>query len=449
MPLPPPPAFDCEARVRQVPWESLAGLGPALDAPLGEVLSGAPAERVLDRFLRRLGPLTGPARAAVSEAIFGVGLWRRRLRAQLALPQAPPRLLLASLIRDLGGRASAGEIVSLDPPALPRPRPAPEGLADRFSLPDWLADEIVRAAGAEAPALADALDRPGPLCLRPNLLRTTPEALAGRLAAEGVATSPGRLVPTCRIATGRANVYGLAAHREGLFEVQDEGSQLLGMLVEARPGEVVLDACAGAGGKSLLLAAAVGAAGRVHAVDPDAARLVRLRARAARAGAEDIVAIGGALPPVGQGERWGSRMWLPRCERGDRGGRLLGPPGVVVDRALVDAPSSELGALRRGPDLRWRMDPSAFGALPARQGEILARAAAGVRAGGRLVYATCTFRAEEDEGVAVEFERAHPGFRRIHPALAGEALTPEGFVRTWPHRHGTDGFFAAVWEKAS
>ncbi len=122
---------------------------------------------------------------------------------------------------------------------------------------------------------------------------------------------------------------------------------------------------------------------------------------------------------------------------------------MVVDRALVDAPCSELGALRRGPDLRWRMDPSAFGALPARQGEILARAAAGVRAGGRLVYATCTFRAEEDEGVAVEFERAHPGFRRIQPALAGEALTPEGFVRTWPHRHGTDGFFAAVWEKAS
>jgi 16S rRNA (cytosine967-C5)-methyltransferase len=121
---------------------------------------------------------------------------------------------------------------------------------------------------------------------------------------------------------------------------------------------------------------------------------------------------------------------------------------MVVDRALVDAPCSELGALRRGPDLRWRMDPSAFAALPALQGEILAATAGRVRPGGRLVYATCTFRVEEDEEVALAFERSHPGFRRVQPAPARDALTPDGFVRTWPHRHGTDGFFAAAWERA-
>lgn len=411
---PPPDLFPSEERVRRVPWEALAGLGPALDAPLAEVLSGAAAERVVDRLLRRLGRLEAPAREAVAEAVFGVALWRRRLRAQLALPEPSPRLLLASLVRDLGGRGTAAELVALGPAALPPPRPAPAELADRFSLPDWLAAELARAAGEDAPALADALDRPGRLCLRPNLLRTTPDELAARLAAEGVATSRGRLVPSCLVVSGRANVYGLAAHRDGLLEVQDEGSQLVGMLLEAGPGELVLDACAGAGGKALLLAAAVGPSGRVHAADPDRERLARLRARAARAGAGEIIVAG----------------------------QPLGPPGTV-DRALVDAPCSELGALRRGPDLRWRTDPATFEPLPALQGEILASAATAVRAGGRLVYATCTFRAEENEGVALAFERAHPAFRRVLPGLAREARSPDGFARTWPHRHGTDGFFMA------
>lgn len=415
-----PTRWQSETRIRKVPWEALGGLAPALDAPLQEILSGAPAERVLDRLLRRLGPVGARSREAVAEAVFGVALWRRRLRAQLAPANAGPRLLLAALIRNLGGRPDGAELALLDRAALPAARPAPADLADRFSLPDWLAAELVRAAGCEAAALADALCRPGPVCLRPNLLRTTPEALGACLAAEGVSTSPGLLVPWCRIASGRPNVLGLAAHREGLFEVQDEGSQLLGALVEAGPGETVLDACAGAGGKTLLLAAAVGSAGRVHAADPDAERLGRLRTRAARAGAGEIVAIHGAAPP----------------------------PGLAADRVLLDAPCSELGALRRGPDLRWRIDPSAFDWLPSIQTAILASGAERVRPGGRLVYATCTFREEEDERIALGFERAHPGFRRIQPAVAGDALTAQGFVRTWPHRHGTDGFFAAVWERA-
>jgi 16S rRNA (cytosine967-C5)-methyltransferase len=405
-----------EQRLQRVPWEALAGLAPALDAPLAEVLAGAPAERVLDRLLRRLGPLEAPRRAAVAEAVFGVGLWRRRLRAQLGLPDAPPRLLLAALLRDLGRRADAA---ALAPAALPPPRPAPGGLAERYSLPDWLAEELVRAVGDEAAALADALDQPGPICLRPNLLRISAEALDARLAAEGVAAAPGLLVPSCRLVRGRLNVYGLRAFQAGLVEVQDEGSQLLGALVEARPGAAVLDACAGAGGKALLLAAAVGPAGRVHAVDPDRERLGRLRARAERAGAGQVVEVHGASPP----------------------------PGLQVDGALVDAPCSELGALRRGPDLRWRLDPAGFAALPPLQLSVLEGAAWCVRPGGRLVYATCTCRREEDEEVALAFERAHPGFVRLRPALAGAALDPDGFVRTWPHRHGTDGFFAAAWER--
>jgi 16S rRNA (cytosine967-C5)-methyltransferase len=411
---------DAEERLRALPWHALRGLAPALDAPLAEILAGAPADGVLARLLRRLGPLEAERRAAVAEAVFGVALWRRRLAAQLGRADAPPRLLLAALLRDLGGRADAEELAAVPPGSLPAPRPRPDDLADRYSLPDWLADEVRAAAGAEAERLAAALDLPGPIALRANGLRTTRGALAARLAAEGVATRPGRLAPSCLVVTSaRPNVYGLGAHREGLLEVQDEGSQLLGAALGARPGETVLDACAGAGGKTLLLAADVGAAGRVHAADPDAARLARLRVRSARAGAAGVVTVHGAAAP----------------------------DGLVVDRALVDAPCSELGALRRGPDLRWRLDPRAFAALPALQLAILARAARHVRPGGALVYATCTFRREEDEEVALLFEAAHPHFVRAPLPVDAALVTSRGFLRTWPHRDGTDAFFAAGWTR--
>jgi 16S rRNA (cytosine967-C5)-methyltransferase len=410
---------DAPARLSSIPWAALAGLGPALDAPLAEVLAGAPAERVLDRLLRSRRDLGREARAAVAEAVFGVGLWRRRLRWH-AGADASPRLLLAALLRDLAGVPRAEELAGLDPGALPPPRPPPEDLADRWSLPGWLAAILAAEAGDAAPALAAALALPGPVCLRANLLRTTRDALAARLRGEGVETRPGAHAPACLVALSpRPNLLALPAYREGLAEVQDEASQLVAALVGARPGESVLDACAGAGGKSLALAADVGPGGRVHAADRDEARLARLRVRAARAGAAGIVEVHGAEPPS----------------------------DLAVDRALVDAPCSELGALRRGPDLRWRLDPGAFAALPSLQGSILAGAARRVRPGGRLVYATCTFRREEDEEVARAFEAGHPGWTRVRPEVPPGLSTPEGFVRTWPHRGGLDGFFAAAWER--
>lgn len=420
-------ARPCEARLRRVGWDALGGLAPELDVPLAAVLRGDAADAVLARFLRGRPALAAPARTAVAEAILGVGLWRRRLREQLGREDAPARLLLAALLRDLGGRPDAAALAGLGPldglgangsEALPPARPPPDDLGARFSFPEWLADELRRAAGPEAEALADALDLPGPVFLRANLLRTTRDGLAARLAAEGVATRPGALAAACLAVTSpRPNLYGLAAAREGLLEVQDEGSQLLGEALAARPGEELLDACAGAGGKTLLLAGAVGPGGRVHAVDPDAERLSRLRTRAARAGAAGIVAVHGAAAP----------------------------PGLVVDRILVDAPCSELGALRRGPDLRWRLDPAAFPALPALQRAIVAGALRHLRPGGTLVYATCTFRREEDEEVARAIEAEHPALTRIAPAAPREVVTEDGFLRTWPHRHGTDAFFAAAW----
>ena len=412
-----------ELRVREVPWEALAGVGPLLDAPLAEVLSGAPAERVLDRLLRRTPGLARAVRAAVAEAVFGVGLWRRRLQWQVQDADAPPRVLLAALVRDLGGRADAAALVGLAA-SLPPPRAPPEALAVRCSLPDWLAEELACCQGIDATALADALNRPGPICLRANPARTTRADLAALLAQEGIAADPAPLAAHGLVVrpagSHRPNLYGSAAWREGAFELQDEASQLVGGLL-GRPGERVLDACAGAGGKTLQLAAAVGEGGCVHACDPDLGRLGRLRARAERAGVAGRVRVEGARPP----------------------------PGLQVDAALVDAPCSELGTLRRGPDLRWRLDPAAFDALPGLQLGLLDAAARCVRPGGRLVYATCTFRAEEDEAVALAFERGNPGFRRVAPAAASAVVTPEGFVRTWPQVHGTDAFFAAVWDQVA
>ncbi|HEY6004618.1 MAG TPA: RsmB/NOP family class I SAM-dependent RNA methyltransferase, partial [Anaeromyxobacter sp.] len=328
---------------------------------------------------------------------------------------------LAALLGRLAGRADAAALCGLGEGDLPPARPTPASLADRFSLPDWLADELRSAAGSEAEALADALDLPGPVCLRVNGLRTDASALAARLRGEGVETRPGAFAPGCLVVTSaRPNVYGLPSHQEGLFEVQDEASQLAGLALGARSGEDVLDLCAGAGGKTLLLAAAVGPGGRVHAADPDAEKLSRLRHRAARAGAGSIVAVHGAEPPS----------------------------ALAVDRVLVDAPCSELGVLRRGPDVRWRLDPASFAALPELQLGILARAARHVRPGGTLAYATCTFRREEDEAVALAFEAREPALERAALAAPPAVLTANGFLRTWPHRHGTDAFFAAAWRRS-
>jgi 16S rRNA (cytosine967-C5)-methyltransferase len=409
-----------EGRLRGVPFEALAGLAGALEGPLEEVLGGAAAEQVLDRFLRAHRTLDAAGRAACAEALFGVGLWRRRLRHPLGGAAGTPRLLLALLLRDLAGRSDAAHLAGLQPEALPPPRPPPTALADRASLPDWLASELVRAVGDEAGALADALNLPGPVSLRANRLRGDRTALAAALADEGVATSPSALAPDgLRVTSPRPNVRALSAWRDGRFEVQDEGSQLLALALGASPGERLLDRCAGAGGKTLALAAAVGPAGRVLACDLDEERLRRLGERAARAGAAGIV-------------------------------ELLGPSapdGLTVDGALVDAPCSELGPLRRGPDQRWRIDPGAFAALPPLQLSLVRDAAARVRRGGRLVYATCTFRREENEEVALAFEAAGPGWERVAPVAPAGLVGPDRFLRSFPHRHGADGFFAAAWQR--
>lgn len=353
-----------------MPWDALDDLevGPAV----AEVLRGSPADRVLDRFLRRGRALSPHQRTAAAEAVFGVGLWRRRLAWAAGFPRwedAPPTTLLSELRRLPDG-------------------PVPERLGIRASLPDWLEATLLQKLGDSASAFADAINLPGPVCVRVNSLRASRDQIPGTSTA---------LSPLGVILPGRPNIYGMDAHRLGLFEVQDEGSQLVGLALGTQPGESILDFCAGAGGKALLLAAEMRNTGTlwVHDVDPE--KLLRLRDRAARAGVTNL---------------------------------RFGLPPTPVDRVLVDAPCSELGTLRRGPDLRWRIDPATFPALERTQRAILDHAAAFVRPGGRLLYATCTIRRQENEDAADNFLARHKEF--------APADSP---ARWLPHLHGTDGFF--------
>jgi 16S rRNA (cytosine967-C5)-methyltransferase len=424
-----------ELRLLTVPFHALDGLSAPLGAALADALGGSPAERVLDRFLRSNRWLDADQRQAISEAIFGVALWRRRLAWHAGLDDGglgpeEARPLLFAFLRDLArmAPADAAALSGLTGPP-PPPRQPPESFAQRFSFPDWLADLLVRELGpAGAEAFAHAINVPGPITLRTNALIGTRDEIAKRLAEEGVETVPGRWSPLAlHVTSPRPNLFGLRAWREGAFEVQDEGSQLIAALVEARPGEALLDFCAGAGGKTLQLAAELGGSGSgaVHAWDVDAERLTRLRARAQRAHAASRIHIRHIHPEQPP------------------------PPSLQADAVLVDAPCSELGTLRRGPDLRFRIDPRSLPQLPALQRDILERAHRHVRSGGRLVYATCTLRREENEHLALSFERDHPEFERRDPRLPGldSSFTCGGFFHAWPHVHGTDGFFGVVWNR--
>jgi len=220
----------------------------------------------------------------------------------------------------------------------------------------------------------------------------------------------------------------------GAVEVQDEGSQLLALLLDPKRSEMVVDFCAGAGGKTLALGAAMRNTGRLYAFDVSGHRLENLKPRLARSGLSNVYPAQIAH------------------ERDERIKRLVGK----IDRVLVDAPCSGLGTLRRNPDLKWRQSPKAVEELQAKQLAILKSAARMLKPGGRLVYATCSLLDAENEAIAAAFSAEHPEFQlldasqtleKAHVERASE-LCEKGFVRLWPHRHQTDGFFAAVWERA-
>jgi 16S rRNA (cytosine967-C5)-methyltransferase len=296
--------------------------------------------------------------------------------------------------------------------------------AVRLSYPTWMLQLFVEDHGEEEGlALAEAMNRRAPLAIRANTARGTREALALRLADEQVIARPTELSPAGLVCETRINAFALSSFRDGLFEVMDEGSQLVADLVAPPPGGRVVDACAGAGGKTLAIGAALGGKGRMLALDTDGKKLEELRRRARRAGLTNVEA-----RPIKEG---------PLDVKGQ------------FDRVLVDAPCSGLGTLRRNPEARWRLTRATVESFPARQVALLVTYAPLVAVGGRLIYATCTVARSENERVVERFLAERDDFvpvpvKEIWGRERGERLGDGMTLRLSPNRHDTDGFFAAV-----
>jgi 16S rRNA (cytosine967-C5)-methyltransferase len=410
---------------------------------------GRLADRALESTLRKRAQLYANERRAVAERTYAL---LRRLRTVdflldrarpgfPALPASRQDLLRfaasrvfhgespATVHRHLGLDAQDGEALGRMPEAAAALEALPR--AERYplaaSLPAELAGLLLREFGEEAEVAAEAMNERAPLCVRVNTLKTTREALQARLLAEGVSAAPTPRSPLGLVLDGRINAFSLPSFREGLFEVQDEGSQLLGMLVDPPPTRVV-DACAGAGGKTLQLAAEMKNRGELFALDVEEGRLEELKRRARRAGVHNVRA-----------------RIIPKDDTALEALKdLLGR----ADRVLVDAPCSGSGTLRRKPDARYRFTPALLAEHVERQAALLARFAQLVKPGGQLVYGTCSVLREENEEVVSAFLAAHPDFslkpasERL-PASAADAA-PAGYLRLFPHRHGTDGFFGAL-----
>ena len=320
------------------------------------------------------------------------------------------------LVRGLAGH-------SLRHPEMPR--------AVANGLPEWLEPHLDNVFGKGLEREMAALNAPAPTDLRVNLLKTDRPAARRALAAEGVAAEPTPLSPTGLRLRQRVPLGSLAAFKEGLVEVQDESSQIAALLADARPGMRVVDFCAGAGGKTLALAAGMANRGKLVACEVSAWRLERSARRLRRAG------VGNVERRTLTGER---DQWVKRHKQS-------------FDRVFVDVPCLGTGTWRRNPDAKWRARPEDLAELVERQQQILRSAARLVRPGGRLLYATCSLLREEDEAQAEAFLAAEQEFSPFPAAQAwaatigGASPGGEDYLRLTPARHGTDGFFVAIFER--
>ena len=393
-----------------------------------------PADAVVSRFFRDNRNLGPRERATLSETVFkvlrqkllyehmarsGSGAKERRLAI---LGFAGPRDFVKSALNDTEKKwldicdsIQPGDLMS----------------QHIHNLPDWLARPLKEQLGDQFDALAKSLQEPGTLDLRVNDLNEKRAEVQKELTAVGIACEPTPFSPWGLRLQGKPSLAKLKAFERGAVEVQDEGSQLLALLLDAHRGEMVVDFCAGAGGKTLAIGAAMRNTGRLYAMDTSAHRLDALKPRLARSQLSNV-------HPAAIAH-----------ERDDRVKRLAGK----IDRVLVDAPCSGLGTLRRNPDLKWRQKPEGIAEVALTQTAILDSAARLLKSGGRLVYATCSVLPQENEDIANAFSAAHPDFVQL-PVLDeltrlkvanAQTLCSGQFLRLWPHRHGTDGFFAAIW----
>ena len=309
----------------------------------------------------------------------------------------------------------------------------------RHNLPEWLVQPLKEQLGAEEFwALAESFNQGAGLDLRVNALTAKRSDVQKELAKAGIKAVPTPYSPWGLRLQDKPALNKLDVFTRGAIEVQDEGSQLLALLLDAKRGEMVVDFCAGAGGKTLAIGATMRSTGRLYAFDTSAHRLDALKPRLARSGLSNV-------HPAAIAH-----------ERDDRVKRLAGK----IDRVLVDAPCSGLGTLRRNPDLKWRQNLKSVEEMMVKQAAILQSAARLLKSGGRLVYATCSILPQENEVIAQAFSEANSEFTPLEVGEIMSNLKVEGaaslcsggesgqrYLRLWPHKHQTDGFFAAVWQK--
>jgi 16S rRNA (cytosine967-C5)-methyltransferase len=416
---------------------------------------GRLADRALDFTLRHKRNLYSNERRAVAERVYA--LLRRQRTVDFLLQHAHRDFSRLDKTRQDVLRLAASRILHGEPTdvvartsalagpdaaalnKLPEAARALEALPQekRFplaaSVPDFLAPRLREVFGADAERAVEAMNERAPLTARLNGFKGDREQLRARLEQEGVDASPTPLSPLGLVLDTRTNAFSLEAFRDGWFELQDEGSQLLGMLVDAPPTRVV-DACAGAGGKTLQLAVQMKNRGDLHALDVDEGRIDELRKRARRDGVHNV------------------RTQVIPAE-GPEADEALTPLRGKADRVLVDAPCSGTGTFRRKPDARYRLTPEMIDDHVARQKRLLARFAPLVKPGGRLIYGTCSVLREENEAVVEDFLAKHPDFsvrpvtEELGPEL-GAKVSRGPFLRLAPHLHGTDGFFGAILVRA-
>ena len=398
----------------------------------------APADSIVSYFFRSHKELGQRERHALAETAYAV-LRQRLLWANLAQSghgpmdrrlailawQGEPHVLKKAMTVDEATWVTRTQAVDRDA--------MPDKL--RHNLPDWLSNSLrAQLSDEEFWALVDTFSAGAPLDLRVNAVKAKREAVIEALAAANIAAEPTPYSPIGIRIQGKPALQKLPLYTGGDVEVQDEGSQLLALLTGAKRGEMVVDFCAGAGGKTLALGAMMRNTGRLYAFDVSGHRLENLKPRLARSGLSNVYATQIAH------------------ENDERIKRLRGK----IDRVLVDAPCSGLGTLRRNPDLKWRQSPKAVEELQVKQTAILNSAARLLKPGGRLVYATCSLMPAENEVIANAFSESHPDFVLLDAkeqldkagvAQAETLVTEAGHLRLWPHRHTTDGFYAAAWER--
>lgn len=407
-----------------------------------------PADGVLSNHFKTHREMGHADRGRIAELIYAILRHLRSLRDVVSRSEPPSPnearyLVLAALVR-LQGR-NLREIEHLikgeDTEWFGRLKSAGQTKGDaavRHEWPDWLEAALSSMPLEETDALARSLLLPAPLDLRVNPLHTRRPEILAQLEKHGIVAKETPYSPWGMRLEGKPAIQRHPAFVKGDMEVQDEGSQILAALVAPKRGEMVLDFCAGAGGKTLLLGALMKNTGRLYAADVSEKRLSKLGPRVARAGLSNVQTIRLAH------------------ERDDRIQRLTGK----FDRVLVDAPCSGTGTLRRNPDLKWRQTEDHITELADLQRKILEAAAPLVRPGGTLVYATCSLLTQENTLIQQAFSESHPQFEVVDPvahlAAVGIELPADTLLKgptnlpglqLLPHRHGTDGFYAAVWRK--